>query len=197
MKRIALALTALLILLSASCGQRGEPERPPGHAPASEESLEPAAPPEETEPPEETGPAGETGFSFEGTVFQYGERSYDLSRRAPSINSILSAVPAGKKLVLECHAGPQNGVYCVFDTESETFDEDIAGNHLIWHSGDITTAVYSFWSGVYAYGGGLIKEYDLPEGAFIYDLAFSKDFTKLHVTAVEPDGTSWTDRVDR
>ena len=54
-------------------------------------------------------------FSFEGTTFFYGEHSYDLSSRVKAINSILSAVPVGEKLVVECHVGPKNGVYCISD----------------------------------------------------------------------------------
>ena len=68
-------------------------------------------------------------FSFEGTVFCYRTHDYDLTSRNQLINSILSAVPVGQKIVIECHAGPKNGVYCIFDTESESFDEDIIGNH--------------------------------------------------------------------
>lgn len=128
-------------------------------------------------------------FSFEGTVFYYGTHDYDVSSRNQSINSILSAIPVGKKIVIECHVGPKNGVYCIFDTERESFDEDIIGNNLIWHSDDITTAVYSFWSEIHTYDGNVIKTYNLAEDSHIYDLAFCDNNTKLDVTIAHDDGT--------
>ncbi len=128
-------------------------------------------------------------FSFEGTVFHYGTSDYDVLSRNQSINSILSAIPVGQKIVIECHVGPKNGVYCIFDTESESFDEDIIGNNLIWHSDDITTAVYSFWSEIHTYDGNVIKTYDLSENSHIYDLAFCDNYEKLDVTIAHDDDT--------
>lgn len=98
--------------------------------------------------------------------------------------------------MIECHVGPQNGVYCVFNTVSESFEEDIFGNHLIWYSDDITTAVYSFWSDIYTYDGNIIKSYDLSENEFIYELAYSDNNTKLNVTIVCDDGTKRIDVID-
>ena len=137
-----------------------------------------------------------TEFSFEGTIFHYGEHSYDVTSRAEAINSILSVIPVGEKIVIECHVGPANGVYCIFNTVSESFETDIFGNHLIWHSDDITTAVYSFWSDVYTYDGEIIKSYDLDGNAFIYDLTYSDDHSKLNVTILCDDGTEEIDIID-
>lgn len=128
-------------------------------------------------------------FSFEGTVFHYGTYDYDVSSRNQSINSILSAIPVGQKIVIECHVGPKNGIYCIFDTESGSFDEDIIGNNLKWHSDDITTAVYSFWSEIHTYDGSVIKTYDLSEDSYIYDLAFCDNYEELDVTIVHDDDT--------
>ena len=180
MKRIPIDWMLVLVCLLSSCGggqgprQSGPPDAQGGDAQTS-------------------GPAEE--FSFEGTVFHYGGHDYDVSSRAGPINSILSAVPVGQKIVIECHVGPKNGVYCIFDTETASFDEDIIGDHLIWHSDDITTAVYSFWSEVYAYDGTFLKSYDLAEDAYLYDLAFSDDHTELEVTIVHGDGTDETDTI--
>ncbi len=131
----------------------------------------------------------QASFSFEGSIFHYGTYDYDVSSRNQSINSILSAIPVGQKIVIECHVGPKNGVYCIFDTESESFDEDIIGNNLIWHSDDITTAVYSFWSEIHTYDGNVIKTYDLAEDSHIYGLAFCDNYAKLDVTIAHNDGT--------
>ena len=138
----------------------------------------------------------EKSFAFEGTMFYYDGQSYDVASRVEMANSILSAVPVGKKIVIECHAGPKNGVYCIYDTQSESFEADIFGNHLIWHSDDITTAVYSFWSDVYSYNGNILKSYPLSENEFISDLTFSDDHMKLSVTITSDDGTEQVDMID-
>ena len=111
-------------------------------------------------------------------------------------NTHQSAIPVGEKIVVECHVGPKNGVYCIFDTASESFETDILGHHLIWHSDDITTAVYAFWSDVYAYDGSVLKTYELTENEYIVDLAFSDDHTKLNVTIRGADDTEKTDIID-
>ncbi len=175
MKRIPIAV--MLVLLLSSCGSGPDLQQ--------EEFLDVQTSRPKTSEAEKV--------SFDGTVFYYGDHEYDVSARDISINSILSAVPVGQKIVIACHVGPKNGVYCIFDTENESFDEDIIGNHLIWHSDDITTSVYSFWSEVYTYDGSLIKTYDLTEDAYIYDLAFSDDYEKLDVTIAHNDGTKETD----
>ena len=106
------------------------------------------------------------------------------------------AVPVGEKIVVECHVGPKNEVYCIFDTVSKSFVGDLTGNHLIWYDNDITTAIYSFWSDIYTYDGSIIKSYDLAENESIYDLAFSDHNTKLIVTITCDDGTERTEIID-
>lgn len=179
MKLIPITAMLMCVLLFSSCrqGQNLYEEVPPDAQSGSLQTSEQAR------------------FSFEGTVFYYGTHDYDVSSRVQSINSILSVVPVGQKVVIECHAGPQNSVYCIFDTESESFDEDIMGNHLTWHSDDITTSVYSYWSEIHAYDGSVIKTYDLAEDSYIYDLAFCDNYAKLDVTIVQDDGTAETDTI--
>ncbi|MDE6992024.1 MAG: hypothetical protein K2P42_15365 [Lachnospiraceae bacterium] len=179
MKRLSITAILMCVVLLSSCGQGGNLQQG--------ESLDTQSGSLQT--------SEQARFSFEGTVFHYGNHDYDVSARNQSINSILSAVPVGQKIVIKCHVGPKNGVYCIFDTESESFDEDIIGNNLIWHSDDIATSVYSFWSEVHTYDGGIVKTYDLAEDALIYDLKFSDDCTKLDVTIVHDDGTDETDTI--
>ena len=112
------------------------------------------------------------------------------------IESILSIISAGEKIVVECHTGPQNGVYCIFDTVNKSFDADVTGNHLIWYDDDISTAIYSFWSDIYSYDGNIIKSYDLTEDERIYDLAFSDDHAQLIATIVRDDGAERVDVID-
>lgn len=148
-------------------------------------------------PPQVAGlPQEATIYSFEGTIFQYKGADYDVSCLEFGINDISSVSCAGEKIVLECHVGPKNGVYCIFDTGSESFEQTIDGCHLIWHSDDITTSVYSFWSDICTYDGEVIKSYDLEEYECIYDLAFTEDNRKLDVTILLGDGSLQTDTID-
>lgn len=179
MKLTPITTMIMCVLLLSSCGQ--------------EQNLQAGSSPNAQSGRLQT--SEQASFSFEGTVFHYGTHDYDVSSRNQSINSILSAIPVGQKIVIECHVGPKNGVYCIFDTESESFDDDIIGNNLIWHSDDIATAVYSFWSEVHTYDGGIIKTYDLAEDALIYGLKFSDDCTKIDVTIMHDDGTDETDTI--
>jgi hypothetical protein len=56
--------------------------------------------------------------------------------------------------------------------------------------------VYSYWSGIYAYNGDLIRAYDLTENQYIYGLAYSDDHTMLNVTIVGYDDTEQIDVID-
>ena len=114
MKRVPITAMLMCVLLLSSCGQGQNLQQ--GESPETQSgSLQPS----------EQEPSEQARFSFEGTVFHYGEHDYDISSRDQLVNSILSAVPVGQKIVIECHVGPKNGVYCIFETESESFDEYI------------------------------------------------------------------------
>lgn len=145
----------------------------------------------------ETGDSAEkTDYSFEGTVFYYGEQTYDVTSRVEAINCIIDAVSVGEKIIVECHVGPKNAVYCIFDTNSQAFENDLVGCNLIWHDNDIKTAVYSYWSDIYKYDGSIIKSYDFAEDEYISNLAFSDDKTKLIVTISTYDGGERSDTIE-
>lgn len=135
-------------------------------------------------------------FSFTGTTFYYDGQSYDVTSCVEAIDSITSALPVGDKIVVECHAGPKNGVYCIFDTGSHAFEANIIGNNLTWRGDDITTAVYSFWSDIYSFDGAIIKSYDLAEDEFISNLTLSDDNAKLLVTIESDSSPEEIDMID-
>lgn len=180
MKRTLMVLGLLLVLILSSCGQNKDlQQKEIQHS--SDNMLQSSELKE---------------ISFECTTFYYGEHSYDITSRVQDVNAILSTVPVGENIVIECHIGPNNGVYCVFNTVSESFEKDIFGHHLIWHSDDITTAVYAFWSDIYTYDGNIIKSYNLAENELIYELAYSDNNTKLNVTIACEDGTKRIDTIE-
>jgi len=129
---------------------------------------------------------GPADWSFEGTVFRYQGKEFDLAEREGLINAIMSCTPAGRYLVVKGHVGPKNGVYCIFDTDAGEFVKDIVGNHLIWEGDDLTTAVYSFWNGVYYYDGRLAKKFSLAEDEYIQSLEFTDSSYQVQVNIRGP-----------
>lgn len=147
-----------------------------------------------TERSEEVEQFSQSGsVTFEGTMLFYKDRPYDVTLQNRAINSISSAIPAGEKLVVECHVGPQNNIYCIFDTESRSFGEHFTGNNFVWYNDSVETAVYAFGPEIYTYDGRLIKSYEFQENEYIYQMEFSDDHTKLNVEIMYIDGTTQID----
>lgn len=137
------------------------------------------------------------GFGEErNTVFTYDGESYDLSERNENINAIAGWALVGQYLVFEGHVGPNNSIYCIFDTDSKSFEPDIAGAHLIFCGDDIATGIYSFWSDVYAYDGTLLGSYELEESEFIYALRYSENASRVEVDIVSDTGDHRTEYID-
>lgn len=132
----------------------------------------------------------------QNTVFTYAGQEYDLAERDGNINAITDWTLVGKYLVFEGHTGPQNNIYCIFDTESKSFEPDLAGANLIFHGDDIATGIYSFWSNVYAYDGTLLGSYELEESEFIYELRYSEDASQVEVDIVSDIGDQRTEYID-
>ena len=131
-------------------------------------------------------------FSMNGSSFYYrvpelGLIEYNMTEYVASMDVISSARVAKNKLVLECHTGPKNAVYLIFDTRSRSFEKEIIGTNLTWYGDMLASAVYSFWEGVYNYNGELIKEYELKEDEFIRGLEFSENGRTL-IVSIEGSG---------
>ena len=134
MRRIFVTILSFMMLLLSACGKQKT---------SSQESSESVLQASETDNlSEKENTAFSENFSFEGTVFHYGEQDYDVTSRVEAINSIMGAIPGGEKIIVECHVGPQNSVYCIFDINSQSFENDLIGCNLIWYDNDIKTAVY-------------------------------------------------------
>lgn len=117
------------------------------------------------------------------TNFYYKGKAYDMRELEQGINAIEHCEKVGEYIVVEGHVGPHNGIYGIFNTETESFEKTITGHGLTWHSDDITNAVYGFWNEIYNYDGELIAKCDIgqDEGS-IRGIEFIEDNTKLKVT---------------
>jgi len=131
-------------------------------------------------------PAQEIDLDYEidNAQFIYESKQYDLSERNSQINEITDCFQIGKYLVLEGHTGPKHNVYCVFNTDTQTFEKDIMGANLTWYNNDINTVVYSYWSQVFTYDGRCLASYELNESEYIYSLEYSEDGTQIHALIV-------------
>ena len=70
-------------------------------------------------------------FSISGTVFSYGDESWDLAEQSPAITSLLNCDAVGQYVVITGHGGPKNALYFIFDTESRNFSNAFIGTHLV------------------------------------------------------------------
>ncbi len=109
---------------------------------------------------------------YKDTIFTYKNKQYDVREIIPLVNSIIDCRIVGKHLVLDGHINPMHGGYFIFNTETLKFDKDIVGSNLIFHSNDISTAIYIDFNKIYNYKGEQIAS--LPEDG-LWELNYSTD----------------------
>ena len=128
-------------------------------------------------------------FSISGTVFSYGDESWDLAEQSPPITSLLNCDAVGQYVVITGHGGPKNALYFIFDTESRSFSNAFIGTHLVWQYDDLSTAAYVDGSNILSIDGRTLAELDLAENEYVYGLSYSQDGTVLTATIVSSEET--------
>ena len=128
-------------------------------------------------------------FSISGTVFSYGNESWDLAEQSPAITSLLNCDAVGQYVVITGHGGPKNALYFIFDTESRSFSNAFIGTHLVWQYDDLSTAAYVDGSNILSIDGRTLAELDLAENEYVYGLSYSQDGTVLTATIVSSEET--------
>lgn len=128
-------------------------------------------------------------FSISGTVFSYGDESWDLAEQSPAITSLLDCDAVGQYVVITGHGGPKNARYFIFDTESRSFSNTFIGTHLVWQNDDLSTAAYVDGSSILSIEGRTLAELGLAENEYVYDLSYSQDGTVLTATIVSSEAT--------
>ena len=128
-------------------------------------------------------------FSISGTVFSYGDESWDLAEQSPAITSLLNCDAVGQYVVITGHGGPKNALYFIFDTESRNFSNAFIGTHLVWQYDDLSTAAYVDGSNILSIDGRTLAELDLAENESVYGLSYSQDGTVLTATIVSSEET--------
>ncbi len=128
-------------------------------------------------------------FSISGTVFSYGDESWDLAEQSPAITSLLNCDAVGQYVVITGRGGPKNALYFIFDTESRSFSNAFIGTHLVWQYDDLSTAAYVDGSNILSIDGRTLAELDLAENEYVYGLSYSQDGTVLTATIVSSEET--------
>ena len=128
-------------------------------------------------------------FSISGTVFSYGDESWDLAEQSPAITSLLNCDAVGQYVVITGHGGLKNALYFIFDTESRSFSNAFIGTHLVWQCDDLSTAAYVDGSNILSIDGRTLAELDLAENEYVYGLSYSQDGTVLTATIVSSEET--------
>lgn len=129
-------------------------------------------------------------ITLQGLTLTCNGHTYDLTERSPAITAVTQMEWVGKELLLECHTGPKNNLYLVFDPRTETFVKELAGTHLIWKGDDLTTAVYAFWGDICTWDGTVLATVDLGTDGYVSDLSFTVGVSQVMVTVTQNEVSS-------
>lgn len=113
--------------------------------------------------------------TLDSTTVSFGKKSWDFAGQYPSLSGFEGSETVGNYLVVTGRLGEKNDLYVVFNFVAGTLLKTFPGNNLIWQGNDLSTAVYSYWSDIYALNGTKLAALDLASGEEISGLAFAAD----------------------
>lgn len=113
--------------------------------------------------------------TLDSTTVSFGKKSWDFTGQYPSLSGFEGSETVGNYLVVTGRLGKKNDLYVVFNAIDGTLLKTFPGNNLIWQGDDLFTAVYSYWSDIYALNGTKLAALDLASGEEISGLAFAAD----------------------
>lgn len=120
--------------------------------------------------------------TLDSTTVSFGKKSWDFAGQYPSLSGFEGSETVGNYLVVTGRLGKKNDLYVVFNAIDGTLLKTFPGNNLIWQGNDLFTAVYSYWSDIYALNGTKLAALDLASGEEISGLAFAPDGVSLLAT---------------
>ena len=113
--------------------------------------------------------------AMDDTTIYIGRKSWDFAEQYPSLKGFEDIGTAGNYFVAFGSLGEKNDLYVVFNFVAGTLLKTFPGNNLIWQGDDLSTAVYSYWSDIYALNGTKLAALELASGEEISGLAFAPD----------------------
>ena len=126
--------------------------------------------------------------TLDSTTVSFGKKSWDFAGQYPSLSGFEGSETVGNYLVVTGCLGKKNDLYVVFNVIDGTLLKTFPGNNLIWQGNDLSTAVYSYWSDVYALNGTKLAALDLASGEEISGLAFAADGVSIIATVSGKSG---------
>lgn len=126
--------------------------------------------------------------TLDSTTVSFGKKSWDFAGQYPSLSGFEGSETVGNYLVVTGRLGKKNDLYVVFNAIDGTLLKTFPGNNLIWQGDDLSTAVYSDRSDVYALNGTKLAALDLASGEEISGLAFAPDGVSIIATVSGKSG---------
>ena len=126
--------------------------------------------------------------TLDSTTVSFGKKSWDFAGQYPSLSGFEGSETVGNYLVVTGRLGKKNDLYVVFNAIDGTLLKTFPGNNLIWQGNDLSTAVYSYRSDVYALNGTKLAALDLASGEEISGLAFAPDGVSIIATVSGKSG---------
>lgn len=126
--------------------------------------------------------------AMDDTTIYIDRKSWDFAEQYPSLKGFEDIGTAGNYFVALGSLGEKNDLYVVFNFVAGTLLKTFPGNNLIWQGNDLSTAVYSYWSDVYALNGTKLAALELASGEEISGLAFAPDGVSIIATVSGKSG---------
>ena len=126
--------------------------------------------------------------AMDDTTIYIGRKSWDFAEQYPSLKGFEDIGTAGNYFVAFGRLGEKNDLYVVFNFVAGTLLKTFPGNNLIWQGDDLSTAVYSYRSDVYALNGTKLAALELASGEEISGLAFAPDGVSIIATVSGKSG---------
>lgn len=126
--------------------------------------------------------------AMDDTTIYIDRKSWDFAEQYPSLSGFEGSETVGNYLVVTGRLGKKNDLYVVFNAIDGTLLKTFPGNNLIWQGNDLSTAVYSYWSDVYALNGTKLAALELASGEEISGLAFAPDGVSIIATVSGKSG---------
>lgn len=126
--------------------------------------------------------------AMDDTTIYIDRKSWDFAEQYPSLKGFEDIGTAGNYFVAFGSLGEKNDLYVVFNFVAGTLLKTFPGNNLIWQGDDLSTAVYSYRSDVYALNGTKLAALELASGEEISGLAFAPDGMSIIATVSGKSG---------
>ena len=126
--------------------------------------------------------------AMDDTTIYIDRKSWDFAEQYPSLKGFEDIGTAGNYFVAFGSLGEKNDLYVVFNFVAGTLLKTFPGNNLIWQGSDLSTAVYSYWSDIYALNGTKLAALELTSGEEISGLAFAPDGVSIIATVSGKSG---------